>query len=209
MRRNKSDTLETRNAIIRAAEAIFYCQGVAESSLSDVAKKAGVTRGAIYWHFAGRSDLLQELSIAFLKPRYAILAHCKENLETDDPIGILEQAIARWFSQIDADAHLQRVLAIFQHASFLRNYCDVVEAIDRLRSCEADILDALFRRAKMLGQLKDCYSVAFYTTTLRSLVNGVLNDWLCSDKSIPLSEIGMYCVREVTCSFRIAHQRST
>lgn len=204
MRRNKSDTLETRNAIIRAAETIFYGQGVAESSLSDVAKEAGVTRGAIYWHFAGRSDLLQELSSVFLTPRYAILAYCKANMETQDPIGMLEQAIARWFSMIDEDVHLQRVLAIFQHASFLRNYCALMEAIDRLRSHEADILDALFQRAKMLGQLKDCYSIAFYTTTLRSLVNGVLNDWLCSDKSIPLSEIGMYCVREVTCSFRTA-----
>ena len=52
MRRTKAEAEETRNSILRAAERVFFEKGVSNASLDDVAKAAGVTRGAIYWHFS-------------------------------------------------------------------------------------------------------------------------------------------------------------
>ena len=57
MRRTKAEAEETRQAILAAAERVFFKKGVANSSLDEVAAAAGVTRGAIYWHFSSKTDL--------------------------------------------------------------------------------------------------------------------------------------------------------
>ena len=58
VRRTKEEAQETRNSILDAAERVFFEKGVSRTSLADIAQAAGVTRGAIYWHFAHKSDLV-------------------------------------------------------------------------------------------------------------------------------------------------------
>jgi TetR/AcrR family acrAB operon transcriptional repressor len=48
----------TRECLLDAAEHLFAENGVAKTSLADVAAAAGFTRGALYWHFAGKGELL-------------------------------------------------------------------------------------------------------------------------------------------------------
>ncbi len=38
-----------------------HSRGVSSTSLGEIAKAAGVTRGAIYWHFKDKSDLFSEI----------------------------------------------------------------------------------------------------------------------------------------------------
>ena len=56
-RRTKEDAEATRNALLDAAERVFYDKGVSRASLDDIAREAGATRGAIYWHFKDKVDL--------------------------------------------------------------------------------------------------------------------------------------------------------
>src|ERR1700712_1304134 len=56
VRRTKEEAAETRNSILDAAERVFFEKGVSRTTLADIALEAGVTRGAIYWHFANKGD---------------------------------------------------------------------------------------------------------------------------------------------------------
>jgi len=56
-RRTKAETEQTRLDIIAAARRVFAGCGVSRTSLADIAREAGVTRGAIYWHFRNKPDL--------------------------------------------------------------------------------------------------------------------------------------------------------
>jgi TetR/AcrR family acrAB operon transcriptional repressor len=56
-RKTKEDALATRAQIIDAARRVFHAEGVNRSTLDKVAKAAGVTRGAVYWHFTNKADL--------------------------------------------------------------------------------------------------------------------------------------------------------
>lgn len=58
----------TRQQIIEAAVRVFSRDGIAGSSLESIAREAGVTRGAIYWHFEGKQGLLQALLSEQLSP---------------------------------------------------------------------------------------------------------------------------------------------
>ena len=60
-RRTKEDAQKTRELLIEAAENVFYDKGVSKASLSDIAESAGVTRGAIYWHFKNKHDVFEAM----------------------------------------------------------------------------------------------------------------------------------------------------
>lgn len=57
MRRTKDDAELTRRAILRAALTLFSKNGYSNTRLEDIAACAGVTRGAIYWHFENKAAL--------------------------------------------------------------------------------------------------------------------------------------------------------
>ena len=60
-RRSKEDALATRQQLLDAAERVFLAQGVAGTSLNDIAVAAGTTRGAIYWHFKDKAELFNAM----------------------------------------------------------------------------------------------------------------------------------------------------
>ena len=54
-RRTKEESAKTRCAIIAAAREVFQRNGVSRTTMEQIADAAGVTRGAVYWHFADKT----------------------------------------------------------------------------------------------------------------------------------------------------------
>lgn len=61
MKRTKEDAQITKTKLINTAFREFLETGFEESKLEDIASKAGVTRGAFYWHFKDKNDLLDSV----------------------------------------------------------------------------------------------------------------------------------------------------
>lgn len=68
MRRTKEDAEETRRILLGAALTVFGEKGYAATRLSEIAAAAGVTRGAIYWHFKNKEELFLELVRSRINP---------------------------------------------------------------------------------------------------------------------------------------------
>ena len=64
MRRTKAEAEQTRHDILKAALILFDEQGYVQTNLSDIARKAEVTRGAIYWHFDNKEQIVAALAQA-------------------------------------------------------------------------------------------------------------------------------------------------
>jgi len=66
-RKTKEDALVTRALIIDAARRVFHAEGVNRSTLDKVARAAGVTRGAVYWHFANKAELFLAVKTTYTR----------------------------------------------------------------------------------------------------------------------------------------------
>lgn len=61
MKRTKSDSDHTRAMLLDAADKLFGSRGYSRTTLLDVAREAGLTRGAMYWHFTNKADLFKQV----------------------------------------------------------------------------------------------------------------------------------------------------
>ena len=67
-RRSKEEAQETYQALLKAAADLFMEKGVAPTTLQEIAERAGLTRGAVYWHFDGKEDIITALLSTYALP---------------------------------------------------------------------------------------------------------------------------------------------
>lgn len=60
-RRTKEEAEETQKAICLAALDIFCEKGYSRTTFDEIAKRINLTKGAIYWHFRNKADILTEI----------------------------------------------------------------------------------------------------------------------------------------------------
>lgn len=61
VRRTAAEADQTRTQILHAAGRVFCAAGIAGATLEEIAGIAGVTRGAVYWHFGNKHGLLESI----------------------------------------------------------------------------------------------------------------------------------------------------
>lgn len=177
-RRSKADAEATREAILDAAEGLFLERGVSATTLEQIARRAGVTRGAIYWHFSSKPDLLVAMRQRVDEPMWAWIDQRRQEL-SDDPMKLMREACSRVLERIRADRTYRNVHAIFLTRCELgdehRADMDVVAELDE-RKFAAIVAD--FERAHALGLLRPDISPRTATLMLFSLVQGMIGGWL-------------------------------
>ncbi len=52
---------EAKNRILEAANKVFAEKGYHEATMDDIAKRLGVSKGAIYLYFSGKEDLFEAM----------------------------------------------------------------------------------------------------------------------------------------------------
>lgn len=93
MKRTKTEAHITRNYIIDKAVELFLKRGFSATTLDEIAIRANVTRGAIYWHFKDKLDILNEL----IDVEHQKLTKLLDELfaEDIDPFAKMENIISR------------------------------------------------------------------------------------------------------------------
>lgn len=61
VRRTKEEAEETKDKIVRATLEIFCEKGYSRTTFDEIAKRIGLTKGAVYWHFRNKADILTEI----------------------------------------------------------------------------------------------------------------------------------------------------
>lgn len=186
VRRTKEDAQVTRNRILDTAVEVFNRQGVAQTSLNDVAKEAGVTRGAIYWHFANKVAMFDAMVERLICP-LMLNADDRETRIANNPLGFVMDATREFLGKMLSDPNFCRVFEILWHK------CEYVGDMAYIRDCHLeegenhiDILQRAFTLAREKGQISDSLTPHQATIGLISLVDGMLFNWTKNPAMFPL-----------------------
>lgn len=113
-RKTKQEAQATRNAILEAAGRVLLARGIARTSLLDIAKEAGVARGAIYWHFTGKQHLLRTLWDGLLRDN-TFFFQAVDGKEESDPLGFLVEQLFGFLKKLPENTRRQRLFRLFLH----------------------------------------------------------------------------------------------
>src|SRR4030067_1321008 len=111
MRRTKAQACKTRSKILRAALTEFSTRGYSATRLEFVARRAGVTRGAIYWHFPGKIGLYQALLETYSARSDEVVA--KAVVEGGSLREIVRRVMVRLLETIEKDPALRQGMELF------------------------------------------------------------------------------------------------
>jgi AcrR family transcriptional regulator len=99
----------TRTALSAAARQLFTERGYAATSTTEIVERAGVTRGALYHHFAAKEDLFRAV---FEQLEGQVTEHvAKEALTSTDPLEQLRRG-TRAYLDACIDPAVQRVVLL-------------------------------------------------------------------------------------------------
>jgi TetR/AcrR family transcriptional repressor of mexAB-oprM operon len=201
-RRTKAEAEETRQQILLAAERVFYEKGVANASMEDVARAAGVTRGAIYWHFANRTELFIALYNSVPLPQEDMIAR---ELEADnaDVMAVIEGAGAAWIELLSKDEQRQRILSILLRCDYGGEFAEVLERQQNIDDYHMRTLEAAFRRAECDGKLRPCWTPATAASALRWMIKGLCTEWLLFGRRFDIATEGREGLRRLFRSFAV------
>jgi AcrR family transcriptional regulator len=82
----------TRARLIGAARGLFAKRGYAGVGTQEIVRRARVTRGALYHHFADKRDLFRAVHESLEAELVAGIAAALESAETDDPVEAMRVA---------------------------------------------------------------------------------------------------------------------
>ncbi|RON01687.1 TetR family transcriptional regulator [Pseudomonas brassicacearum] len=186
VRRTKEEAQETRSQILEAAEKAFYERGVARTTLADIATLAGVTRGAIYWHFSNKADLVQAMLDSLHEPLDE-MARASESEDEEDPLGCMRKLLIHLFHQVALDPKTRRINEILFHkCEFTDEMCDLRQQ-RRAVSLECNVrIELALRNAMKRGQLPDTLDAARAAISIHAYIDGILYQWLLAPDSFQL-----------------------
>lgn len=186
VRRTKEDALATRESLLDAAELLFQSQGVSRTSLNDIARKAGTTRGAIYWHFKDKADLFNAMMDRATLPLEE--AFDVGDKEASGALERVRSGLGACLARIEGDARMRRVFEVATHK---------VEYVDELKAVRARHLTVRneFLTKMELGlaqaaaeqtlQLRVPASIAAHG--LHSVVDGMIQNWFLEPEAFDLT----------------------
>jgi TetR/AcrR family acrAB operon transcriptional repressor len=186
-RKTKIEAAITREQLLDAAERVFREQGVARTSLAEVAAAAGVTRGAVYWHFKDKADLFTAMCERATLPLDALLSQAGAVTHTD-PLGALRELSVAALTCLATDPRAQAVFeVIFHKCELTGDLAQIAGERDRER-CDCLVsVEGLMLQAVAMGQLPADTDAAVATRLLHACVAGIMREWVLDKDAYDLA----------------------
>ncbi|WP_158604599.1 TetR family transcriptional regulator [Aquitalea palustris] len=188
-RKTKEEADKTRQLLLDAAEQLFWEQGVSKTTLAGIAEHAGLTRGAIYWHFDNKSDLFN----AMCERAFPQFEEMMQALLTEDYCPELSPAQRLWqhscevLQLVATSPRIARVVGIINlrcefvgemQNSFLLDRTWLMEKVGNLH--------AMLSQAAERGQVRPGIDLACASGCLHSMICGLVDSWMLNPQVVDL-----------------------
>jgi TetR/AcrR family acrAB operon transcriptional repressor len=186
-RKTREEALETRERLLDAAQCIFKQRGVTRTSLAEVAAAAGVTRGAVYWHFKDKADLFGAMCNRATLPLDAMFERAGETAATQ-PLATLRALCVGALTRLATDARTQDVFDVIFHKTELVDELAGIATSHQTerRECLGQI-EAIIGRCAEIGELPRDIDAALAGQGLNALMVGIMHEWVLDPSAFDLA----------------------
>ncbi|WP_436858822.1 multidrug efflux transporter transcriptional repressor AcrR [Citrobacter tructae] len=193
-RKTKQQAQETRQHILDVALRLFSQQGVSSTSLAEIAKAAGVTRGAIYWHFKNKSDLFSEIwelsesNIGELETEY-------QAKFPDDPLSVLREILIHLLESTVTEERRRLLMEIIFHkCEFVGEMAIVQEAQKNICLESYDRIEQTLTHCIKAKMLPESLLTRRAAVIMRASISGIMENWLFAPQSFDLKKEAQHYV---------------
>ncbi|BDH46791.1 DNA-binding transcriptional repressor AcrR [Salmonella enterica subsp. enterica serovar Choleraesuis] len=177
-RKTKQQAQETRRHLLDVALKLFSEQGVSATSLSDIATAAGVTRGAIYWHFKNKSDLFNEIWESSESTLDELEVEYRAKYP-DDPLSVMRELLI-YILEATVEEERRRLMMeiLFHKCEFVGEMSRVQEVQRRLYMESYDKIEHILKQCMEQGSLPADLQTRRAAILMRSYISGIIENWL-------------------------------
>ncbi len=202
VRRTKEDAQATRSSIMATALGLFCQQGLATTSLTDIARSAGVTRGAIYWHFKDKEELFSALWHEMCAPLRHLM-QASVDVDEPDPLGKFQTFLIEVLRTVAACPSHQQMFRIMFRLLASDGEPEMIRELVRQEAEQHGLnIRSSLQNAVNRGQLPPDLSVERASVLLNCCIDGLIISWLNRHEPFDLATEAEPMVRALFCSFR-------
>jgi TetR/AcrR family acrAB operon transcriptional repressor len=169
---------------------LFVEQGVSRTTLQHIASAAGVTRGAIYWHFDDKGALfnaMMERAILPLEAEMQVL----DQAESDDPLVDLRNYMLAVLRRTVEDPGARRV---FEIATLKVEFVGEMDAVRQRRQQNMagwmSRAEGRIRAAAEKGLIGGQVEPGDIALALWIMIDGLIRTWMFDPQGFDLLQIG-------------------
>lgn len=186
-RKTKAEAAATRQALLNAALIVFSQKGYAAARLEDVAAQAGVTRGAIYWHFGSKADLYNTLVGETLERIQGVVDRAVSG--GGSFLDIQRRVMVYIITLLEEDATYRAV----QELTVLKTGYEpeLAQGLDKKREAMRQVEEHIagyFRMGIQLGELRADLDPIIAARAMLAYINGISVNWLLDQRAFSLRE---------------------
>jgi len=174
-RKTKAEAAQTRDRIVACARQVFSRDGVTNTSLEQVAKEAGVTRGAVYWHFRGKADLFMAVRL----DTGSLLRLSHE--QGGDPLHRLQEFLLEAIRRLTEEDKVRETYEVMLwRCEYVGEFATVRDDLMASGRSFIDEVTALYGEAKAAGLTDPRLDPELASLETFCLYAGILKAWLAA-----------------------------
>ncbi len=178
-RKTKENAELTRQRLIEAAREVFLERGVSHTTMEHIAARAGVTRGAIYWHFNNKIDLFQAMREQVFLPLIDRMDDTLLVEGSEDSLKCIENFLCGTIHVLNDSIEMRQIYEIMMiKCEYVNEFALVLQQILLNCSAIAEKLQLVYERAKVQDQLHMSHQPAQLAIDTHLFFIGLLHMWV-------------------------------
>ncbi len=183
VRKTKEDAEITRKQIINAAREVFLSKGVSKTTLEQIATRAGVTRGAVYWHFKNKTELFHAMRDQVVLPLIdsldETLLPVEDASSTTDPLHAIENFLRITVQKLNDHQETRETYEIMMSkCEYVDEFEDVLQQI--LNNCSGIVvkLEQAYQKAQDKKLVSASHNASQLAMDTHLFFSGLLHMWV-------------------------------
>lgn len=190
-RRTKAAAAATREALIDAAEEMFMEHGVARTSLEQIARHAGMTRGAVYWHFKNKADLFRAMLERVHLPFEDLIREIDAPVLAQSPLNAIRLACLKGLARLEQPRYKRVHFILFYRCEFFSDIDPVLMQED----LACDVHQTLLKYFALAAEKREISIAPEAAAELMNLcLSGLFHDWLRQPDSYSIQSRGQVLI---------------